>query len=389
MNRSVQGCSTSRKCRVLLPMLSSGERLSPDSVPNILPSQIASASNIPLTTASEPGQNTASKAIVSQRFDFFSAGLINKSEAWGRAPKVMMAPTDCTHMRKPGETLEDLRSEIDQIDDALHDLLIQRTEVSRAIAKVKQARDPGSHGLAPSFRPAREAAIVRRLLSRHNGDMPRRVLARIWREIIAASLQGQTRFQLHVYAADNHPQLIDLAHAHFGSYTPVRLHTRPSLVVHACAEEPDSVGVVPLPVIEEGGAAWWAQLAPAGEKGARVVAKLPFVSVEGDVAAYAIAAIEQEPSGDDTTLLLLEIAPSVSRQKLRSLLKRAGLDARLVAAGRLLDKNVPDELLLEVGDFVAPSDARLANLAEAAGEIIGRVTPIGGYANPVVLPGAT
>lgn len=290
-------------------------------------------------------------------------------------------------MRKPGETLEDLRNEIDQIDDALHDLLIQRAQVSRAIAKVKQLRESGIGGLAPSFRPAREAAIVRRLLARHSGDMPGRVLARIWREIIAASLRAQTRFQLHVYAADNHPQLIDVAHAHFGSLTPVRLHTRPSLVLHACAEEPDSIGVVPLPVMEEGGAAWWAQLAPAGEKGPRVAAKLPFVSTEGEVAAYAIAAIEQEPSGNDTTLLLLEIAPSVSRQKLRSLLKRAGLDARLVAAGRLLDKNVPDELLLEVNDFVAPSDARLAVLADAAGDFIARVMPIGGYANPVIVPG--
>jgi len=290
-------------------------------------------------------------------------------------------------MRKPLETLEDLRGEIDQIDDALHDLLIQRAEVSRAIARVKQARGPENPGLAPSFRPAREAAIVRRLLSRHSGDLPGRVIARIWREIISASLQAQTRFQLHVYAPGNQPQLIDLAHAHFGSFTSVRTHTRPSLVVHACAEEPDSIGVVPLPVIEEGGAAWWAQLAPAGEKGPRVAAKLPFVAAEGEVAAYAIAAIEQEPSGSDTTLLLLEIAPSVSRQKLKALLKRTGLDARLVAAGRLLDKNVPDELLLEIGDFVAPSDARLANLVEAAGDIIGRVTPIGGYANPIIVSG--
>lgn len=306
----------------------------------------------------------------------------------GHGSQILTEPADCAHMRKPVETLEDLRSEIDQIDDALHDLLTQRAEVSRAIAKVKQAREPGSPGLTPSFRPAREAAIVRRLLSRHHGDMPGRVLARIWREVISASLQAQTSFQLHVYAADNQPQLIDLAHAHFGSFTPVRVHTRPSLVVHACAEEPDSIGVVPLPVVEEAGAAWWAQLAPAGEKGPHVAAKLPFVSTEGELAAYAIAAIEQEPSGNDTTLLLLEIAPSVSRQKLRALLKRSGLDARLVAAGRLLDKNVPDELLLEVSDFVAPSDARLANLAEAAGDIIGRVTPIGGYANPIVIPGA-
>jgi hypothetical protein len=43
------------------------------------------------------------------------------------------------------------------------------------------------------------------------------------------------------------------------------------MVVHACAEEPNSLGIVPLPLIEEPGPAWWAQLAPAGEKGPRVV----------------------------------------------------------------------------------------------------------------------
>ena len=234
--------------------------------------------------------------------------------------------------------------------------------------------------------PAREAAILRRLISRHQGALAPRVIARIWREMIAASLRVQTSFHLHVFA-DNHSHFIDLAHAHFGSFTPVRTHTRPSLVVHACAEEPDSIGVVPLPQIEEAGPAWWAQLAPAGEKGPRIVAKLPFVASEGDNSSWAVAAIEQEPSGDDTTLLLIEIAPSVSRTRLKLLLKGAGLDARLVAAGRLMDKKVPDELLLEISGFVGASDPRLAVLMDTAGDIIGRVAPIGGFANPVIVPG--
>jgi len=41
-------------------------------------------------------------------------------------------------MPKQNETLEGLRREIDEIDAALHDLLIRRAEVSHAIAKVKQ-----------------------------------------------------------------------------------------------------------------------------------------------------------------------------------------------------------------------------------------------------------
>lgn len=289
-------------------------------------------------------------------------------------------------MRKPDESLEDLRREIDGIDDALHDLLMRRSEVTRAIAKVKLARETGRPGLATAFRPSREAEILRRLVSRNQGAVPERVLARIWREIIAASLNAQSGFALHVFATGNQSQFVDLARGHFGSFTPVKTHTRPSLVVHACAEEPNSIGVIPLPNFEEGGPAWWSQLAPSGERGARVVAKLPFTARADDVAAYAIGAIEQEASGDDTTLLLLEIAPSVSRNRLNSLLKRAGLEAGVVAAGRLTDKKVPDELLLEVSGFVARSDPRLAALSEAAGPIIARIAQLGGFANPIVLP---
>jgi chorismate mutase len=291
-------------------------------------------------------------------------------------------------MQKDVATLDDLRREIDQIDDSLHDLLIRRSEVSRVIAKVKQPSAAEGNGtLVPALRPAREAAILRRLLARHKGDLPARVLVRIWREIIASSLRVQSKFHLHVYAAGSHSGFIDLAHAHFGSQTPIRSHTRPSLVVHACAEEANSLGIVPLPQIEEPGPAWWAQLAPAGEKGPRVVAKLPFVQ-DGDdlLSAYAIGAVEQEPSGDDTTLLLLEITPGISRTTLRSFLKGAGLDAKLVAAGRLQEKNVPDELLLEVKGFVGKDDPRLSALTEVAGETVTRVVPIGGFANPIVLP---
>jgi chorismate mutase-like protein len=294
-------------------------------------------------------------------------------------------------MRKPDDSLEDLRREIDQIDDGIHDLLIRRAEVSHAIAKVKQPNAGAGNGsIVPALRPAREAAILRRLLARHTGDLPPRVLARIWREIISASLRVQSRFQLHVYTGENQTGFRDLAQAHFGSLSPIRTHTKPSLVVHACAEEPNSIGIVPLPEIEEPGASWWAQLAPAGERGPRVLAKLPFVA-EGNegLSAYAIGTVEQEPSGDDTTLLLVEIAPGVSRTTLQAFLKSAGLPARLVAAGRLLEKKVPDELLLETKGFVGKGDPRLSALAAAAGETIARVAPIGGFANPIVLHSAS
>ena len=286
-------------------------------------------------------------------------------------------------MQKENRTLEDLRREIDGIDDALHDLLIRRAEASLAIARVKQDATAKGNG-APAMRPSREASILRRLLARHKGGVPPRVIGRIWREIISSSLRMQAKFHLHVFAGDNATAYNDLARGYFGSVAPIRAHTKASLVVHACAEEPDSFGVVPLPEIEAAGPAWWAQLAPAGERGPRVIAKLPIVAGGEEMpAAYAIGAVEQEPSGDDTTLLMAEIAPGLSRTKFQTLLKDVGLDARLVAAGRVSEKNVPDEILVEVKGFVGKDDPRLKQIADAEGDHVARIAPIGGYANPV------
>ena len=49
-----------------------------------------------------------------------------------------------------------------------------------------------------------------------------------------------------------------------------------------------------------------------------------------------------------------------------------------------MEKNVPDEILLEVKGFVGKDDQRLAVLADAAGDMIARIAPIGGFANPFV-----
>jgi chorismate mutase / prephenate dehydratase len=288
-------------------------------------------------------------------------------------------------MQPVAGTLDDLRGEIDKIDDALQDLLARRAAISRAVARAKL---PGSSAvsLSSAMRPAREALILRRLLARRSAELAPLLVVGIWREIISSSLRAQTSFHGHAFAGDGETAYVGMARAYFGSETPIRTHGKPSLVLHACAEEQNALGVVPLPLIEERGPAWWAQLAPAGERGPRIIAKLPFVTEDDDaLSAYVIGAIEQEPTGDDTTLLLLEVAPGKSRTKLQALLKEAGLPARLAAAGRVAEKNVPDEILLEVKGFVGKGDARLETLAKAAGDAIARVVPIGGFANPVVL----
>src|SRR6185437_12724944 len=78
--------------------------------------------------------------------------------------------------------LEDLRRRIDEIDDQIHDLLMRRAELVEAIGNSKKSEN------APVLRPGREARILRRLVARHRGRLPRSVLVRLWRELLSGTV---------------------------------------------------------------------------------------------------------------------------------------------------------------------------------------------------------
>src|SRR6185436_11811282 len=96
-----------------------------------------------------------------------------------RGPVSTRAPNPPMPNSRQPRTLESLRAEIDELDDRIHEALIQRAELSLAVREVK-----GGGGAA--LRPGREAAILRRLVERHRGALPGAVIVRLWREILAA-----------------------------------------------------------------------------------------------------------------------------------------------------------------------------------------------------------
>lgn len=287
-------------------------------------------------------------------------------------------------MAKRKRTHDDPAGEIIAIDEQIHDLLIRRAELLRTLRRDDgAAADPAQIPLAPGA----DAATVRRLVARHSGDFPLRAVVRIWREILTASLSAQALYSVHVYAGENALAFWDVARTYFGSILPVTGHATASAVIHACAEDPMACGVVPLPESAENVSPWWAQLAAAGEGGPRIMARLPLVLNDGGrfdyPNAYAVGTIEPGPTGDDTSVLFVEVMQEFSRARLQSLLKQAGIDARIIAAGQEAGGSSSRELLLETDGFVAPDDARLAALLAAAGEGILRAVMVGSYANPL------
>src|SRR5688500_14344105 len=77
-------------------------------------------------------------------------------------------------------SLDDIRREIDQVDENLVSLLNRRVELAQEVGRVK-GRDQ-----KPFFTPERERQIFEKLRETNPGPLQPRQLASIFREIISA-----------------------------------------------------------------------------------------------------------------------------------------------------------------------------------------------------------
>jgi chorismate mutase len=275
--------------------------------------------------------------------------------------------------------LDDLRTEVDRIDQAILDLLIERTDVVREIGRIKGDRLSGRL----AARPAREAVILRRLVARAGERFPRAVLVRMWRELLAATTRLQTPMSVSVFGAQPGVATWDLARDHFGSVTPMVRVESATQALRSVSDGSATVAVLPMPNDDEG---WWQALVSEQHDRLRAFARLPFVArAAGEVEeaqALAFARLEPEPSGDDLSLVAIEAQSGVSRGRLRDLLLAAGLSPVWIAAWH--DGEAPHTVhLVEVGSFIEPGDERVADaLGPARAEVL-RIVPVGGYPRPL------
>jgi len=232
--------------------------------------------------------------------------------------------------------LEALRREIDRLDREIHDRLMARAQLVGRIGRLKT-------GFA--LRPGREARVLRALLARHRGGLPRKTLVQLWREIISALTQMQTPFAVG-YVAMEGGGLKDLARDHFGTLTPLVSFRSSDAVISAVGSGRVQAGVLPeIANTPEG--RWWSRLGTV-----QIVARLPFLAESRARDAWLVAALGAEASGDDVTLI----------------------EIRDKKGGRLV----------EVEGFVASDDASFRKLCEIAGGAKA-CRRLGAYARPLTV----
>ena len=248
-------------------------------------------------------------------------------------------------------SLEAVRQRIDALDTELLRLVDERASLARVVAAAKHAAgDGGKFGL----RPAREAAILRRLIAAREAAHPA-LIVRLWSELIGDSLDTQGPFHLSVWGGKEPGRAVELARQRFGGAPPLDLVAKPEDAL-AQARTPGGVAICALTP----DSAWWGRL--LAEPEVKVFAALPSLYVWGPMSALAVAAIEVEPTGDDRTFWVTD-APGAAAT-VEAALSRDGVAADLVAeAGGLK--------LFMLAGFYQRDDERLARAPGRLSGVIG------------------
>ncbi len=268
-----------------------------------------------------------------------------------------------------------LRKELDNIDDSLHDSLMRRAAIAVQVR--------ASKGSAPIWRPAREAQILRRLISRHSGPFPKATIVQLWREIISAMVHLQGEFSVAVYSPEGTRLCRDMARDHFGTETRLYTHSSAHAVLTAVQEGAAAVGVLPIPEDSEE-EAWWPILAEMSGRGnVSICACLPFApmaSVNGE-AALCVADIAPDESGNDRSFYVLRTSPEVSRARLNDAIFAAGIEPiRLIGLRTPMDGM--SVFLSELKGFAFPDDLRIARLTNKEKGLAESAVFLGAYATP-------
>jgi chorismate mutase len=271
-------------------------------------------------------------------------------------------------------SLAELRAELDGMDDAIHDLLMRRADIVSQVAALN-AKVP--------FRPGREAEILRRLVRRHKGPLPARVVPRVWRELLAGTTSMQGLYLIAVCEADAGQGFVQCAREHFGALTPLRVHRSPAQALAEVSAGMATAAVLPLPEDSDSPqAAWWTALLHRDDPRIHIVARLPFWAPRPEgapqVQAFVVAAAAPDESSHDRSVIGFELSPETSRARLSAALAEAGF-APVSITLRRDPATQSAHGLIEVDGYVTDGDPRLAALTGA----VQRPVVLGSYAVPL------
>ena len=257
--------------------------------------------------------------------------------------------------------LAQARAKIDSVDAALLALVGER---GAAVAALAAAKDPTGSPL----RPAREAALLRRLVAQAPPGVEAETLIWLWRGLIAAGVRKQKPVEVIAAGGLDAVRHLELARLHFGPGAKITRDSdvRSALSRVAAADNKDVAAVTPWPG-SSGPGMWWPALTEGRFQGLSVVALLPMRGEPEAALVTAGAPLEASGANDHTLIIGFD-----QRFRLDKALAEAGVQGKLLARANA-------SVLVQAEGFVSPQEDRFKALQLAgldAARVVGAFSPL-------------
>jgi chorismate mutase/prephenate dehydratase len=153
-------------------------------------------------------------------------------------------------MKKTDENSSDLdldqvRQEIDQLDEQIQSLINDR---ARLAFRVRQSKNQGKGQSASAvdyYRPEREAQVLRKIIERNEGPLSNTEMVRLFREIMSACLAQQEPLKI-AYLGPEGTFTQQAVHKHFGQSVHALSHPAIDVVFEQVQSGEADFGVVPV-----------------------------------------------------------------------------------------------------------------------------------------------
>ena len=142
--------------------------------------------------------------------------------------------------------LQELRQRIDALDAQIQDLINERVKLAKAIAAVKSDSGNGNF-----YRPEREAQVLRAVIERNSGPLSDEQMARLFREIMSATLSAEGRLNV-AFLGPRGTYTESAALKHFGHAVDTMPIATIDGVFRAVERDQAHYGVVPIENSSEG-----------------------------------------------------------------------------------------------------------------------------------------
>lgn len=145
-------------------------------------------------------------------------------------------------------TLEQIRNQIDSLDENIQKLISERARCAQLVAEVKKETDPNA---TVFYRPEREAQVLQKVMERNGGPLHPEEMARLFREIMSACLALESKMKI-AFLGPNGTFTQTAALKHFGH----SVDTLPLATIDEVFREVEAgavnYGVVPVENSSEG-----------------------------------------------------------------------------------------------------------------------------------------